>query len=314
MIFWQAEGVPKLNWGRESRGEFINSLWRTEGTSSITQPPLIAQTLWRLYEIDGDGDLLADIYPVVRTHLACLASERTFAGDHLLYLINPDESGEDNSPRFDTSLHLPATHSADENLDKRMELMNQNALCDFAAKTCMSNFFGVADVSFNVLYVEELRAMARISEVLGKSEAAREYMNESTLVQRDIVEKMRQDKLFLSYDHLKKQPVHVLTWNIFMPLYGGLLTPEEARTLVDTYLWNNTIFKSEFGIVTTAKTEAAYDPQTGFWRGPIWAAPHWFIYQGLKRYGFFKEASEIKEMTKRLILTGGFREHYHPET
>lgn len=314
MSYWHTNGQVLPNWGREARGERINAAWKAEGTSSISQPPLIAQAVLRVYEVDQDIEFLHKVYPALSRYFACLQKERTFNGDSLLYIINPDESGEDNSPRFDGALDLPPRHTANDSLDKRIALMEKNTECDFEAKVCMSKYFGIADVAFNILYAEALQALAKIAHELGLLAEAANFTEQVSVVQREILSLLRSKELFLSYDHANKHHIQVLTWNIFMPLYGGLLNQEEARTLVDTYLRSTIFFKSDFGVTTTAKTEPAYDPDDGFWRGPIWLAPHWFIFKGLKRYGFEEEATELKETTIKLIEKSGFREHYHPDT
>jgi glycogen debranching enzyme len=320
MIYWKDESLDEddedvlPNWGREERGAEINAAWKNKGASSITQPPLVAMATLRVYEVDKDLDFLRPLYGPLRQHFAYLATERTFNDDALVYIINPDESGEDNSPRFDEALLLPTKHTASEHLDKRLALMHQNAACNFAAKSCMSNHFGVADVSFNVLYADDLMAMAKIAHLLGYREEATEYSVRAAAVQCDLMEQLRSKDVFLSYDRVHKVIIPVLTWNIFMPLYGGFLTPEEAKNLVDTYLRDEKYFMTPHGLTTTAKTEDAYDPNDGFWRGPIWLAPHWFLYHGLKRYGFMAEAELIQQKTRALIERSGFREHYHPET
>ena len=43
-------------------------------------------------------------------------------------------------------------------------------------------------------------------------------------------------------------------------------------------------------------------------------APHWFIYRGLKRYGFTKEADDIRAKSIALLERHGFRECFNPET
>jgi len=319
MVYWhqptpgEVEAVVP-NWGREARGEEINQAWDSTGSSTLTQPPIVAKAVWQVYEQAGDLEFLRTMYESLRAHFACLAKERTFAGDNLLYIINPDESGEDNSPRFDISLGVPPMHTANLSLDKRIQLMYQNKACDFVAKDCMSLYFGVADVSFNVIYAEDLVAMSLIAEELNCLRESVMYEDMATAVQCDILTKMKKGDVFLSIDHLQQAHIPVLTWNIFMPLYGGFLSASEATDLVEKYLRNTDYFSSDYGIVTTAKAEASYDPNDGFWRGPIWMAPHWFIYQGLKRYGFDAEASELKAMTIRLLEKSGFREHYHPDT
>ncbi len=320
MINWRAEAVEEdddgelPNWGREARGDEINAAWKQRGSSTLTQPPLVAMVTLRVYEVDKDLEFLRPLYGSLRQHYAYLAVERTFGTDSLVYLINPEESGEDNSPRFDTALNLKPEHTADENRLKRLALIAKNAECNLAARDCLSSYFGVADVVFNVLYAEDLVAMAKIAHLLGYPEESAEYASHAAAVQCDIMEKLRSRDVFLSYDHLAKKPLEVLTWNIFMPLYGGFLTPQEAEMLVTTYLRDEKYFMTPCGLTSTAKTEPTYNPNDHLWRGPIWFAPQWFIYHGLVRYGFTNEAAEIKEKLVRLIEQSGFRECYHPET
>lgn len=315
IIYWeQLKNEGGTDWGREMRGDVINTAWQTHGTSSITQPPVIAYAAWRIYQLDQDKTFLEEIYPTLKLHFSVLDEERTFNGDALAYIINPDESGEDNSPRFDLGQDLSPKHTADENLDKRILRMNQNAKCDFMAKKCMSEYFGVADVPFNVLYAEDLTYLAHIATELDDTHGQETFRNRSEHVKNDMRSQLKDGNLFYAFDYIHKQPVKTLTWAIFMPLYGGLLDPAEAETLVREYLLNEELFKTNYPVPSTAQSEAAYDPDDGFWRGPVWMAPNWFIYQGLKKYDFKDLAAEIKDKSISLIETSGFREHYHPET
>jgi hypothetical protein len=43
-------------------------------------------------------------------------------------------------------------------------------------------------------------------------------------------------------------------------------------------------------------------------------APHWFIYHGLRRYGYETEAAQIREKSEALLQKSGFRECFNPET
>ncbi|HEY4521110.1 MAG TPA: glycoside hydrolase, partial [Candidatus Paceibacterota bacterium] len=58
---------------------------------------------------------------------------------------------------------------------------------------------------------------------------------------------------------------------------------------------------------------AGYDNDFS-WRGPVWMAPHWFIYHGLVRYGYAKEAADIRAKSIALLERSGFRECFNPET
>ena len=43
-------------------------------------------------------------------------------------------------------------------------------------------------------------------------------------------------------------------------------------------------------------------------------ATHWVIYRGLLRYGYAKEADEIRDKSVALLTRSGFRECFNPET
>lgn len=313
IIYWEYE-VSQNNWGREMRGDVINKAWGVQGTSAITQPPIMAYALWRVYQLDGDKEFAEEQYKVLETYFSYLENGRTFNGDSIAYIINPDESGEDNSPRFDLAQSLPPIHDAPENLDRRIERMRENATCMFNAKECMSKYFGVADVSFNVLYAQDLDYMSKLAAEFGYTTESNTFTQRAHKVREDMKSQMKNGCVFFSYDHLLREPIRVYTWNIFMPLYGGLLEKDEAQQLVDEYYLNKDMFYTPHLLPTTAKTEPSYDPDGGFWRGPIWIGANYFIYHGLKRYGFDDLAQELKAHSIRLLQQSGFREQYHPET
>jgi hypothetical protein len=308
------EDVPQL-WGREQRGDIITSTWGVLGTSSITQPTLLAFTLRKLYDQDQDRSLLKDIYPILRKHFIFLDRERTVPSfGPLLAIINPDESGEDNSPRFDEALGLAPMHVPDAHLDARLGLMKHFTDCQFKVNTCMQKFFSVIDLPFNVLYAEDLEHLAYLAEVLRQTEDARMFSARAVATRKAIIQHLYRDKQFQSYDATNQMHIKVNTWAKFMPLYGGLITKKAARELIFTELLNPDKFGTEFPVPTTSVSEPAFDPINGFWRGPTWMAPNWFIYHGLKRYGFTTHAENIKTKSIALIEQSGFREQYNPLT
>lgn len=312
IIYWDEPG-PENNWGRELRGDVITQAFGTQGTSSLTQPSLAAATLHRLYTLDTDRSLVETLLPVLDRHFTYLAEHRTFGDNELVYIINPDESGEDNSPRFDEAQGLPAYHSAIDNLEKRIERMHQNTSCSFDAKQCMSQYFGVADSTFNILYYTDLLAMADLFEIMSDSDNAHRYRTRADQVQQAL-HTLRHNGLYYSFDHVTKKHIEVRTWSIFLPLYAKLLNDVEAQTLVKDYLCDQTQFATPYLIPTTAVAEPSYDPQGGFWRGPVWHGANWFIYHGLKNYGMDELAETVRQSSLDLLGKSGFREQYHPMT
>ena len=41
---------------------------------------------------------------------------------------------------------------------------------------------------------------------------------------------------------------------------------------------------------------------------------NWFIYKGLKNYGFLEIAQQIKDSSLKLLSNSGFREYFNPQT
>lgn len=313
IIYWSHD-TSVTNWGREMRGDIINVAWGVAGTSAITQPPIMGLAMWRVYEIDQDTSFLRELYAPLCTHYRHLVAERMLAENGLAFIINPDESGEDNSPRFDHAQNLPPVHTAEENLDRRIDRMRENVTCQFDAQTCMAKHFAVADVPFNILLAESLAYMGDIATVLKETDDAIFFKQQSDALNAAITSTLCDGGVCRSYDHNSEQFVSVNTWALFMPLYGGQLRADEADTLVRTWLLDTDHFWTQYPVPSTSCKDPSFDPDDGFWRGPVWMAPNWFIYHGLKRYGYDDLADELKKKTVALIELSGFREQYNPQT
>src|SRR3989339_1274851 len=109
MIYWDESKkvtFPKIQWGKD-------------GISTITQPPMIAYAVLKIFEKDHDLTFLAQTYTHLYHFYKYLLNERDPHEKHLIGIMNPDESGEDNSPRFDLLLGLGSKQTLKENLKKR---------------------------------------------------------------------------------------------------------------------------------------------------------------------------------------------------
>jgi glycogen debranching enzyme len=51
-----------------------------------------------------------------------------------------------------------------------------------------------------------------------------------------------------------------------------------------------------------------------YWQGPTWVNMNWLIIDGLRRYGYQKEALDLKKRTLDLIKKSGFNEYFNPIT
>ncbi len=302
IIYWEGENdlFRHINWGKKD-------------TSTITQPPMIAFAAWEVYLKDKDKEFLRKIYPGLKKYYEYLLKDRDPRNHHLAGITNPDESGEDNSPRFDALLNLPPKQTEEENFERRLNLVDKNRGCDFEAGLCMKNFFWVKDVPFNSILAENLRSLADIALEIGEEKDADYFLEQTRAIKLAMRTLMLEDGIFYSTWGEDYKKIKVLTWAIFAPLFAGAATPDEAQNLVKKHLLNQGEFMARFCVPTVPMDGASFNP-INLWRGPVWTGTNWFIYKGLRRYGFDDEAQKILNDTKALLEKSGFREHYNPLT
>ena len=307
VIYWEHNGPLRENLQvRIKKG--------SEEVSTITQPPLAAEAVWRIFEKSGDRNFLREMYPHLCAFYRYLLTERDPRGNNLVSIVNPYESGEDNSPRFDKPLGLEPRQPIDEeNYKRRNELIEKSFEEYIRRADVMKEWFWVKDVPFNSYVVKNLGTLSLIAGKLGMGEKSREWAESAKKVGEAMRKRMFENGIFWStYDEDYKK-IYVKTWGIFAPLYANLYTPEEAGEIVKMHLLNREEFRAEYMVPTVSRSEPSYNP-SGYWRGPVWIAVNWFIYRGLKNYGFEKEAEMIKESSRKLIEENGFREYFNPET
>ena len=303
MIYWKAQNKKDF--------QLIN--WGEKGTSSITQPPMIAYAVWKIFQKDKDINFLKSMYPHIYHFYKYLLNERDPHEKHLIGIMNPDESGEDNSSRFDLALGLPPVQSLETNTDRRFQLIKQNIECKFDAPFCMRNFFWVKDVPFNSIMVENLRFLSQIAEKIGKNGDSIYFTTKADEISLAMRKLMLEDGLFWSTYGEDYKKIKVKTWAIFSPLFAKVATDSEAKSLIKNYFLNPDEFYLPFILPTTSKSDPAFDPK-GFWRGPIWISTNWIVFKGLKNYGFETEAKYLLDCSIKLLEKSGFREQYNPLT
>jgi glycogen debranching enzyme len=210
-------------------------------------------------------------------------------------------------------MHVSTDISFFGHMYERHKLVRANAVCGFDEEVCMKQNFWVKDVPFNAILVKNLELLGKLASLVGDAAAEEYAVTQRELVKNAMRDIMLRDGVFWSAAGEHHELLTVATWAHFAPLFAGLYTKEEAAALMEKHFHDHATFRSSFGIRTVSQQEPAYRA-AGFWRGPIWMAPHWFIYKGLKDYGFTDEAEWLRSVSQRLIEKNGFREYFNPET
>jgi hypothetical protein len=106
----------------------------------------------------------------------------------------------------------------------------------------------------------------------------------------------------------------------FLPLWAGVATADQARALVE-HLTNPAEFWRRFGVPTLAADDPAYQPHVTRccqWNGAVWLEWNYLVFDGLRRYGYRREARElggrmIEAAATQLRRNHRFWESYSPD-
>jgi putative isomerase len=118
-------------------------------------------------------------------------------------------------------------------------------------------------------------------------------------------------------------PLRIQTFTGFLPLWCGLATPDQAKALVQTNYLADDRFRGNFGVRSLSSKESMYcmdfSSNPSNWLGPVWIIVNYFVWKGLKNYGFNDDAGKLADKTLRLLSTdlaknGSLNEYYHPDT
>jgi hypothetical protein len=281
-------------WNRKvslTRLPFYNVLSRDAFQTETIQPPLLAWA-WRI----AVGDPARE--PRIGAHMDWLAANRNLEGDGLLWIVQPDESGLDASPKFDPIWGRRANSRIGFPL-----LVRRNRKLGFDARRLRERGGPVlCEVVVNTLWSLSLQAMGRPSATPA------------------LVDRLWDERLgaFLDEAQPGGERPPILTCAALAPLALPDLPEPIGRRLVEEHLLNGSEFLTPVAPPSVAASEPSYEPGGGhgpvrrYWRGPTWVNIAWLAWIGLRRLGYAKEARELAAGLIGAVEREGLREYYDP--
>jgi len=252
-----------------------------------TQPPILAWSAWRVFEVTGDRDFLRACYAPLGRFMDWLFANRDVNGNGLLEWLKEfqvercrcGESGWDNSPRFDREI-------IDDHVD------------------------------INAMVTQELQMLARMAESLGEES---DWQARADALAALVNERLWHEKIGLYFDRGPgEDPDEWMTMKsgaCFLPMIAGIPSPEQARRMVEEHLTREDEFWGPTPVPTVAFDEPQYSDD--MWRGPTWMNINFLIGEGLRCYGFDDVADELRRRSMAAIEKwyyegGGVFEYYDP--
>jgi hypothetical protein len=263
---------------------------RTDQTESI-QPPLLAWA-WRIAVGDPNEE------PRIGRQVDWLARNRDLEGDGLLWIVQPDESGLDASPKFEEVWGRRAVGRLGFPL-----LVHRNRRLGWDARR-------IRDAGGPVLCEPLVNTLWSLSlQALGRPSAT------PALVDRLWDERRG---LFLDEAQPGGERLQTLTWASLAPLALPDLPEAIGRRLVEEHLLCEREFLTPVAPPSVAVGERGYEPGGGhgpirrYWRGPTWVNSAWLVWIGLRRLGYEAEAERLAAGVIGAVAREGLREYYDP--
>jgi len=273
-------------------------------------PPLLPFAWERVAAASADEPGFAtEALHALEAHLDWLDRERDVDGDGLITILLPDESGIDDSPKYDP-VYGPYAHYKPGyfRLVARYGRLSWNAHAVVQAGHDMH----VEDVWMNVAYALSLRAMARLAGDDGYARRAQRV--ESALLERCLDPATG---LFFDLAGRSERQVPVSTWSALTPLLLTDLPEDVRRRLAEEHLLHPGRYGAAFGVPSVAMDEPSFKP--GFdiwrtWRGPSWMNVAWLLLHPLRELGYSGEAARIAAGLVDAVGRDGLREYYDPRS
>jgi len=270
---------------------FYNVASRRSPQTGTIQPPLLAWA-WRI----AVGDPAAE--PRIAAQADWLAANRDLDGDGLLWIVQPDESGLDASPKFD-----PVWGRRSTGRIGFPWLVHRNRRLGWDARRVRDRGGPVlCEVLVNTLWSLSLQALGRPS------------------VTPALVERLWDERRGAFLDEVQPGGARpgVLTVAALAPLALPDLPEKIGRRLVEEHLLAGDRFLTPVAPPSVAVSEPSYEPDGGrgpirrYWRGPTWVNTAWLVWQGMRRLGYDEEAEHLAAGLIGAVEKEGLREYYDP--
>lgn len=291
-----------------------SELWGRRWAARITGPPAIAIAVQRIRQASPHNAFVEETYPQLKLYYDWLAARRDFDNDGLVSAIHPWETGWDDSPRFDQPLGLlePPSDLQLERAQHELLRSLRDAANDVEAIT-LANLFNVEEVSFNVLYLRSLEAMAGFATELGQPADAERWTARAAVVRTALRDRCWDSgrRLFFDLAGADDHPLTLPTPVAFVPWLGAVPDEDQSGKLEEQL--DERPFRPEYPLPTVALDHPLANPSRR-WRGATCLPINWLVAHGLQAAGLRVRAESLTERSAWVVGLSGFAEAFHPTT
>ena len=301
-IFWH----ERAGWRRAPF--YATHSVRGDRATAHIQTPLLALA-WELVAAASEHDdpnFATEGLDALRLHYDWLHTHRDPDGDGLISIIHPDESGLDDSPKYDGVFGWMSHYRPGY-----FWLVERSRRLRYDSHAIIERYDEhVEDVLVNVVYALSLYALARLT-------GDDTYLRRAQHTERALLDRCWDEQRGLFWDLAGRghSPQRISTWSSLAPLALPSLPEPIARRLIEEHLLHPQRYRAPFAIPSVSMEEPSF--RAGWhlfrcWRGPSWINTVWLLAPALRRCGYGEEADRILRSCVELVERHGYREYYNP--
>jgi hypothetical protein len=285
-----AKGALENIYAFQDESGMIPGHMTLQAASDVSNPPILGWVAWQVYSYEPTPDpkFLARSFDVVQKHVTWFLKKRRIGGEPpatqdladgtpLYFWQSAEEAGVEASPRF------------------------------------KGGAFAAVDLSCYL--ANECYALRTMAQTLGFGELAKTWGARGDSIAAAARKQLWDDQRGFFFDRTAADGEFLPTWSYagFLPLWSGVATPDQAARVKNHLLSKK--FWTELPVPVLATDDPAF--KKDLWSGPVWMHVNYLIIRGLERYGFSREATEVRDKTLGTIAedyrkTGTLWEYYDP--
>lgn len=252
--------------------------------------PFLAQIALLIYNRDGNIDFLSDVYYEKMKKYLMYWIRRADENGHLAYWNSAVHTGMDNQ-------HERAGYWMD-------------CYC--------------CGVDLNCYLLRECRAFSIIAKLKGYAEDEAFFEQYASYIHNAVQTRMwdEEDGLFYDINRHTGEKIKVKHIGIFAVMWADIANQSQVDIMLERHLFNEAEFQREFPYPALAATEPGYSEEllptdisyVCNWRANTWIPSNYFIFQGLRKYGYADKASELAQITCQMVDKIGLYEYYKTES
>lgn len=252
-----------------------------------TGPNLLPWAEWEAYQITGDKERLAKVFPPLLAFHLWMKLYRTWPDG--TYWGCGWNSGMDNQPRLMPGYSREFHHGHQIWID-----------------TCIQQVFSD-------------KILVKMAEVLGREKDVEILREEQDRLTKVINEKLWDEKTSFYYDLWPTGELNgVKSIGAYWALLADVVPPQRMEAFV-ARLENPKEFARFHPVPSLSADHPDYDPKGGYWRGGVWAPTNFMVLRGLETQGYDELARKIgRKHVERVVevfeKTGTLWENYAPES